>query len=323
MFWKWLWWQVFLLKLKKSTELKRKSPGKKAEKATIMIIRKIAVIGAGLMGHGITQAVAQTIKCDVYMCDVAPELLDKGLKQIKNNLDRLLEKKEISPAEIKQVLSRIHPVTDLREAIADADLIIEAVTENKEVKAALITKVDKIAKPTAFIVSNTSSVRISELALATRRPERFAGMHFFNPPQSMKLVEVIRGSKTSDDTIDIIVEVAKMMGKEPIIVNKDTAGFIVNRILILALNEAAFLVEEGIASPEDIDKAIKLGLNWPMGPLALLDYIGEDTALAISEVLKQELGAKYSPSPILEKMVKKGHLGRKTGKGFYDWKTKP
>jgi 3-hydroxybutyryl-CoA dehydrogenase len=314
---------VFLLKLKKSTELNRKSPGKKAEKATIMIIRKIAVIGAGLMGHGITQAVAQTIKCDVYMCDVAPELLDKGLKQIKNNLDRLLEKKEISPAEIKQVLSRIHPVTDLREAIADADLIIEAVTENKEVKTALITKVDKIAKPTAFIVSNTSSVRISELALATRRPERFAGMHFFNPPQSMKLVEVIRGSKTSDDTIDIIVEVAKMMGKEPIIVNKDTAGFIVNRILILALNEAAFLVEEGIASPEDIDKAIKLGLNWPMGPLALLDYIGEDTALAISEVLKQELGAKYSPSPILEKMVKKGHLGRKTGKGFYDRKTKP
>jgi 3-hydroxybutyryl-CoA dehydrogenase len=314
---------VFLLKLKKSTELKRKSPGKKAEKATIMIIRKIAVIGAGLMGHGITQAVAQTIKCDVYMCDVAPELLDKGLKQIKNNLDRLLKKKEISPAEIKQVLKRIHPVTDLREAIADADLIIEAVTENKEVKAALITKVDKIAKPTAFIVSNTSSVRISELALATRRPERFAGMHFFNPPQSMNLVEVIRGSKTSDDTIDIIVEVAKMMGKEPIIVNKDTAGFIVNRILILALNEAAFLVEEGIASPEDIDKAIKLGLNWPMGPLALLDYIGEDTALAISEVLKQELGAKYSPSPILEKMVKKGHLGRKTGKGFYDWKTKP
>ncbi len=288
-----------------------------------MIIRKIAVIGAGLMGHGITQAVAQTIKCDVYMCDVAPELLDKGLKQIKNNLDRLLEKKEISPAEIKQVLSRIHPVIDLREAVVDADLIIEAVTENKEVKAALITKVDKIAKPTALIVSNTSSVRISELALATRRPERFAGMHFFNPPQSMKLVEVIRGSKTSEDTIDIIVEVAKMMGKEPIIVNKDTAGFIVNRILILALNEAAFLVEEGIASPEDIDKAIKLGLNWPMGPLALLDYIGEDTALAISEVLKQELGAKYSPSPILEKMVKKGHLGRKTGKGFYDWKTKP
>ena len=314
---------MFLLKLKKSTELKRKSPGKKAEKATIMIIRKIAVIGAGLMGHGITQAVAQTIKCDVYMCDVAPELLDKGLKQIKNNLDRLLEKKEISPAEIKQVLSRIHPVIDLREAVVDADLIIEAVTENKEVKAALITKVDKIAKPTALIVSNTSSVRISELALATRRPERFAGMHFFNPPQSMKLVEVIRGSKTSEDTIDIIVEVAKMMGKEPIIVNKDTAGFIVNRILILALNEAAFLVEEGIASPEDIDKAIKLGLNWPMGPLALLDYIGEDTALAISEVLKQELGAKYSPSPILEKMVKKGHLGRKTGKGFYDWKTKP
>jgi 3-hydroxyacyl-CoA dehydrogenase len=289
----------------------------------MVIIKKVAVIGAGLMGHGITQAVAQTINCEVYMHDIKQEFVDKGLLQIKKNLDRRVEKKEISPAEAKQALSRIHPVIDLMEAVTNADLIIEAVTENRVVKEALMAEVDKIASPTAYIVSNTSSIRISELALVTKRPERFAGMHFFNPPQTMKLVEVIRGSKTSDETIEVIVNLARRIGKEPVIVNKDTAGFIVNRILISALNEAASLVEEGAASPEDIDKAIKLGLSWPMGPLALLDYIGEDTALAICEELKQELGPKYSPSPLLEKMVKQGHLGRKTGKGFYDWTTKP
>jgi 3-hydroxybutyryl-CoA dehydrogenase len=288
-----------------------------------MIVKKIAVIGAGLMGNGITQALAQTINCEIYMHDIKQEFVDKGLGQIKNNLERIVAKKEISPAEVKLILSRIHPFTDLKAAVTNADLIIEAVTENKEVKEALIAEVEKIAAPTAYIASNTSSFRISEMALVLQRPERFAGMHFFNPPQTMKLVEVIRGSKTSDETIDAIVEVAKMMGKEPVIIKKDTAGFIVNRIFILALNEAASLVEEGVGSPEDIDKAIKLGLNWPMGPLALLDYIGEDTALAICEVLKKELGTKYSPSPLLEKMVKQGLLGRKTGQGFYDWTAKP
>jgi 3-hydroxybutyryl-CoA dehydrogenase len=288
-----------------------------------MIIKKIAVIGAGLMGHGITQALAQTIKCDVYMHDIKQEFVDKGMLQIKNNLDRRVEKKEITAAEAKQALSRIHPVTDLRDAITNADLIVEAVTENKKVKETLIAEVDKIAKATAYIASNTSSIPISDLALATKRPEKFVGMHFFNPAQTMKLVEIIRGSKTSDETIKAIVEVSKMMGKEPVVIKKDTAGFIVNRIFILALNEAVSLVEEGVASPEDIDKAIKLGLNWPMGPLALLDYVGEDTALAICEVLGKELGTKYSPSPLLEKMVKQGLLGRKTGKGFYDWTTKP
>ena len=288
-----------------------------------MIIKKITVIGAGLMGHGITLAIAQTINCDVYMHDIKKEFIDKGNLQIKNSLDRRVEKKEITPAKARRVLSRIHPVTDLKEAVINADLIIETVNEDREVKEALLSEVDKIAKSAAYIASNTSSIPISELALALKRPERFVGMHFFNPPQTMKLVEVIRGSKTSDETIEAIVEVSKMMGKEPVVIKKDTAGFIVNRIFILALNEAVSLVEEGVASPEDIDKAIKLGLNWPMGPLALLDYVGEDTALAICEVLGKELGTKYSPSPLLEKMVKQGLLGRKTGKGFYDWTTKP
>ena len=286
-----------------------------------MVIKKIAVIGAGLMGHGIAQAVAQTIVCDVYMHDIKQELVDKGLLQIRRNLDRQVEKKEISSIEAKQVLLRIHPVIDLIEAVSNANIIIEAVTENRDVKEAILAEVDKIAAPTAYIVSNTSSIRISQLALVTKRPERFAGMHFFNPPQTMKLVEVVRGSKTSDETIEVIVNLARRMGKEPVIVNNDTAGFIVNRILISALNEAASLVEEGVASPEDIDKAIKLGLNWPMGPLALIDFIGVDTVLAICEVLQKDLGPKYSPSPILAKMVQKGYLGRKTGKGFYNWTT--
>jgi 3-hydroxybutyryl-CoA dehydrogenase len=313
---------VFLLKLKKPIDLNRKSLGKKRNGAIKVVIKKIAVIGAGLMGNGIAQAVAQTIACEVYIHDIKQELVEKGLLQIRKNLDRQVEKKEISSTEAKQALLRIHPVIDLIEAVSNANIIIEAVTENRAIKEDILAEVDKIAAPTAYIVSNTSSIRISQLALVTKRPERFAGMHFFNPPQTMKLVEVIRGSKTSDETIEAIVNLARRMGKEPVIVNKDTAGFIVNRILISALNEAASLVEEGAASPEDIDKAIKLGLNWPMGPLALLDYIGEDTVLAICKELKQELGSKYSPSPILEKMVKQGYLGRKTGKGFYNWKTK-
>ncbi|MFQ6074491.1 MAG: 3-hydroxyacyl-CoA dehydrogenase family protein, partial [Candidatus Bathyarchaeia archaeon] len=249
------------------------------------------------------------------------EFIDNGMRMINNSLQRFLKKGELTEAEVKEVLSRIHPMLDLKEAVADADLIVEAVPENVEIKKSVFAEVDKFAKPEAIIASNTSSISITELASATNRPEKVCGMHYFNPPQLMKLIEIIRGAKTSDETVNIIVDVSKKMGKEPVIVKKDTPGFIVNRVLIPALNEAIFLVHEGIADPEDIDKAIRLGLNWPMGPLKLLDYVGLDTTLAIIEVFQRELGdPKYRPCPLLRQMIRAGLLGRKAGKGFYDWK---
>jgi 3-hydroxybutyryl-CoA dehydrogenase len=285
-----------------------------------MEIKKIAVLGAGLMGHGITQVAAQVAQYQVYVRDIKQEFLDNGMKMINDSLQRFVKKGEMTEAQMNEVLSRIHPTLDLKEAVADADLIIEAVTENPELKKKVLAEADAQAKPEAIIASNTSSISISEIASATKRPEKFAGMHFFNPPQLMKLIEIIRGAKTSDETLNTIVEVTKKMGKEPVVVKKDVAGFIVNRILIPALNEAINLVNEDVATPEDIDKAIKLGLNWPMGPLTLLDYVGLDTTLAITEVMVKEIDPKYQASPLLRQMVRAGLLGRKTGKGFYDWK---
>lgn len=285
-----------------------------------MEIKKVAVLGAGLMGHGIAQVAVQTAEYTVYMRDIKQEFLDNGMKMINNSLQKFLKKGEINEAEVAQVLNRIHPTLDMKEAVADADLVIEAVPENTELKKNVLAEVDKYAKPEALIVSNTSSISITELASAIHRPEKFVGMHFFNPPQLMKLVEIVRGAKTADETVNVIVEVTKRMDKEPVIVKKDVAGFVVNRILIPALNEAVALVDEDVAEPEDIDKAVKLGLNWPMGPLTLLDNIGLDTTLAIAEVMQKKLGSKYMPSPRLKEMVKAGLLGRKSGKGFYDWK---
>jgi 3-hydroxybutyryl-CoA dehydrogenase len=284
-----------------------------------MEIKKVAVLGAGLMGHGITQVAAQA-KYEVYMRDIKQEFIDNGMKMINDSLQRFLKKGEISEAGVNQVLSTIHPTLDLKEAVADADLIIEAVTENPELKKKVLAEADTYAKEDAIIASNTSSISITELASATHRPEKFVGMHFFNPPQLMKLIEIIRGAKTTDETVNTIVEVTKKMGKEPVVVKKDVAGFVVNRVLIPALNAAVALVDEGVASPEDIDKAIKLGLNWPMGPLTLLDYLGLDTTLAITEVMTKDLDAKYQANPLLRQMVRAGLLGRKSGKGFYDWK---
>ena len=285
-----------------------------------MEVKKVAVLGAGLMGHGIAQVAAQVAKYEVSLRDVKQKFLDNGMTMIKNSLQSFLKKEKISEEEVEETLKRIHPTLDLKEAVIDADLVIEAVPENVELKKKMYGEVERFSRKDVIIGSNTSSISITELASATPRPEQFCGMHFFNPPQLMRLIEIIRGVKTSDETINTIVEVAKRMGKEPVVVNKDCPGFVVTRVLIPALNEAMYLAWEGIAEPEDIDKAIKLGLNWPMGPFTLLDYLGLDTILSITGVFQNEIGdPKYRPCPLLRQMVKAGLLGRKTGKGFYDW----
>ena len=288
-----------------------------------MEVKKIAVLGAGLMGHGIAQVAAQVARYDVSLRDVKQEFLDNGMNMIKRSLQSFLKKEKISEKEVEETLKRVHPTLDIKEAVTDVSLIIEAVPENIELKKKMYREVEKFSPEDALIGSNTSSISITELASATRRPEQFCGMHFFNPPQLMGLIEIIRGVKTSDETINTIVEVTKRMGKEPVVVNKDCPGFVVTRVLVPALNEAMYLVWEGIAEPEDIDKAIKLGLNWPMGPFTLLDYLGLDTILSITGVFQNEIGdPKYRPCPLLRQMVKAGLLGRKTGKGFYDWTEK-
>jgi len=285
-------------------------------------IKRIAVLGAGLMGHGITQVAAQIGKYEVSMRDIEQKFIDNGMNMIRNSLQKFVSKGQITETQMNETLARIHTTLDLKEAVSNADLIIEAVPENIELKKATFKEVDGYAQPHAIIASNTSSVSITELASATKRPEKVAGMHFFNPPQLMKLIEIVKGAKTSEETIQKILEVAQKMEKETVIVKKDCPGFIVNRILIPALNEAVALYWEGVAERDDIDKAIKLGLNWPQGPLMLLDSIGADTTLAIAEVLQKELDPKFHPHTGLKQMVKANFLGRKTGKGFYDWTQK-
>jgi 3-hydroxybutyryl-CoA dehydrogenase len=285
-------------------------------------VKTVTVLGAGLMGHGIAQVAAQVGKYEVYMRDIEQRFVENGINMIRSSLQKFLSKGQITEAELNETLARIHPTTDLKDAVAKADLVIEAIPENVELKKATFREADELAPPHAIIASNTSSISITELGSATKRPEKVCGMHFFNPPQLMKLVEVIKGAKTSDETVQTVLDVAHKMQKETVLVKKDCPGFIVNRILIPALNEAVALYWEGVADRDDIDKAIKLGLNWPMGPLMLLDYIGADTTLAIAEVLRKELDPKFHPHPGLKQMVKANLLGRKTGKGFYDWTQK-
>jgi len=288
-----------------------------------MEVKRVCVLGAGLMGHGIAQVCAQTGKFEVNMLDIEQRFVDNGMKMIKDSLQRFVKKGTLSEAESKEILNRIHPTLDMRQAVQNVDLVIEAVTENPPLKKGVLAEADKYAPSHAVIASNTSSISITEIGAATKRAEKVCGMHFFNPPQLMRLIEIVRGLKTSDETVETIRQVSAKLGKESVLVKKDTPGFIVNRILIPALNEAVFLVAEDVADPEDIDKAITLGLNWPMGPLRLVDYVGADTHLFVTNVLVNETGdPKFRPSNLLRQMVRANLLGRKTGHGFYDWTEK-
>ncbi len=285
-----------------------------------MEVKKLGVIGAGQMGSGIAQVAAQS-GYEVVLMDVEELSLKKGLEAIRRSLDRFLHKEKISQEEADAALARIQ--TTLNPAdFADCDLVVEAIVENEAVKAKLFQALDKVVKPEAVFASNTSSIPITKLAGFTSRPERFIGMHFMNPVPLMKLVEVIRGYRTTDEVTRLVMSTAEKMGKVPVEVN-DYPGFVSNRVLIPMLNEAIQAVMEGVATPEAIDTVMKLGMNHPMGPLTLADFIGLDTVLAIMEVLYEGFSdSKYRPSPLLKKMVQAGLLGRKSGEGFYKYDEK-
>ena len=281
---------------------------------------KVTVLGAGLMGHGIAQVASQVGGFEVSILDVEQRFVDSGMKMIRDSVGRFVEKGKLPKDEGEAALARIHPTLDLAEAVRGSSLVIEAATEDPKLKLDLYRRVSELADKDAIIASNTSSISITLLASATKNPEKVCGMHFFNPPQLMPLVEIIRGKKTSDETVKRVREASAKLGKETVLCKKDSPGFIVNRILVPALNEAVFLIQEGVADPEDVDKAVKLGLNWPMGPLQLLDYVGLDTTYNITQVFMGEFqDSKYRASPLLHEMVRAGMLGRKSGKGFYEW----
>ncbi len=277
---------------------------------------KICVIGTGTMGAGIVQAFAQA-GMPVVMKSRSEASLEKGLAKIKKGLAKLVEKGKVTQEYMDQTVANITTTTDYN-ACADCDLVIEAAVEAMDMKKELFAMLDGICKPEAIIATNTSSLSITEIAAATKRGDKIIGMHFFNPAPVMKLVEVIRGLTTSDETYATIKELVEKIGKTPVEI-KEAPGFVVNRILIPMVNEGVGILADGVASVEDIDTAMKLGANHPMGPLALGDLIGLDVCLAIMEVLHSEFGDKYLPHPLLRKMVRAGKLGRKSGEGFYKY----
>ena len=282
-----------------------------------MEIKKICVLGAGLMGNGIAQVCAQA-GFQVAMRDIEQRFIDGGMNNIRKNIGRDVEKGRKTQEEADAILARIKPTLDLKEAAGDADAVVEVIVEVMDIKKKVYAELEQIVPSHCLFFTNTSGLSITEMAAITKRPERFIGTHFFNPVPVMRLLEVIKGNETSEETLEIAKAWGKKLGKEVIVVNEAPA-FAVNRILCTMINEAYYTLEEGVASAEDIDKGMVLGCNHPIGPLALADLVGNDTLLHIMEGMHRELGDKYRPAPLLRKLVRAGRLGRKSGRGVFDY----
>ena len=281
-------------------------------------MENIAVIGAGTMGNGIAHVFAQN-GYKVNLIDISAEALDKAFKTIEKNLDRMLSKEKITTETKEKTLSNLHKITDLKEGVSDADLVVEAATENMDIKLSIFKQMDQFAPANCILSTNTSSISITKIAAVTKRADKVIGMHFMNPVPVMKLVEVIKGYSTSNETLQTIMELSKIIGKVPVEVN-DFPGFVANKILMPMINEAIITLHEGVAGVEEIDTVMKLGMAHPMGPLQLADFIGLDVCLAILKVLQDGFGnPKYAPCPLLVNMVTAGKLGVKSGEGFYNW----
>jgi len=280
-------------------------------------VKSVMVLGAGVMGSGIAQVLAQA-GIQVFLRDIKPEFVVKGMSIIDKNLVRLVEKNKISSEEKEQTMANITGIIEIKDG-SNVDLVIEAVSENMSLKEEIYKEISSVFDTHTIFATNTSGLSISALAAITGRPEKFIGMHFFNPVPVMQLVEVVKGAATSEETYNAIMDLVKKIQKVPVTV-EESPGFVVNRMLIPMINEAAFILMEGVASAEDIDASMKLGANYPIGPLALGDLIGLDVCLSVMDTLHQELGEKFSPCFLLRKLVRAGYLGRKTGKGFFEYK---